>query len=115
MSALWRGNAGGTAEGWPFVPMGTEGVLFLRNKGMVGYMGKYQPLEEYLKRSGKESITLSCTEIESIIGDTLPKSEKDWQAWWANDRTHSQAAAWLSAGYKTSGVKCGKPVTFIKI
>lgn len=78
-------------------------------------MGKYQPLEKYLKKSGKAIITLSGTEIESIISDMLPESEKDWQAWWANDRTHSQAAAWLSAGYKTSGVKLGNPVTFVKI
>lgn len=69
----------------------------------LGY--KYYPLECFLKNSNRETVTLSFKEIEAILETTLPQSAHSHkQPWWANDITHSQAKAWLNAGYRTTQV-----------
>ncbi|AKA67260.1 DUF7662 domain-containing protein [Clostridium scatologenes] len=79
---------------------------------------KYIELKRYLQRSTLPIITLSFKDIEQIIGDTLPKSAYDHaEAWWANDYTHSQAIAWIDAGYETDYVTDiyeNEKVTFVK-
>ena len=66
---------------------------------------KYIGLYDYLKSSDKPIIKLSFTQIEQIIGDTLPESAiKYAEAWWSNDKTHSQAVSWMNAGYETDCV-----------
>jgi hypothetical protein len=68
-------------------------------------MGKYDPLREHLSLHGGQSITMSFGEIEKVLGNTLPKSAWDHQAWWANSRfTHVHAEAWLDAGYRVDSV-----------
>ncbi len=62
-------------------------------------MSKYVLLEQFLLSSGQESINMTFSEIEGILGFTLPKSAYIYNAWWANGG-HSQANAWLDAGYK---------------
>jgi len=79
---------------------------------------KYIGLKRYLQNLKEPIIVLSYKDIEKIIGDTLPKSAYIYaEAWWANDRTHSQAIAWLDAGYETDYVtdtyKLEK-ITFVK-
>lgn len=66
-------------------------------------MNKYEPLYEYLKRSGQSSVRLSFAEIEKVLGDKLPASAYKYPAWWANGG-HIQANAWLDAGYKVDNV-----------
>lgn len=78
---------------------------------------KYEPLKRYLDgRFGGGSIRLSFAEIDEILGFRLPRSARDHQAWWSNTRIgHSHAAAWLDAGWKTSGLDlAGQGVTFTK-
>ena len=68
-------------------------------------MGKYEPLREYLSRQPGDSCTLTFREVEKIIHDSLPSSARranNYRAWWANDRTHTQAS-WIGAGWKTAG------------
>ncbi len=67
-------------------------------------MAKYDPLNSYLEQRGDRSISLTFSEVEKIINAKLPKSALDYREWWANDRSHTQARAWLAAGYKTSDV-----------
>lgn len=63
----------------------------------------YIPLSKYLKESNGELIKLSFQEIETILQKKLPKSAyKHSQPWWSNDYSHSQAIAWLDAGYETN-------------
>lgn len=66
--------------------------------------GKYQPLREWLAERS-EDVELSFAEIETILGDSLPASARRHSAWWSNDRTHSQALAWLEAGYAVEAVR----------
>jgi hypothetical protein len=65
-------------------------------------VGKYDPLEKYLKRRGGAEHELSFAEIERIIGGMLPNSASRPQ-WWANETdsasSHVQCRAWRVAGY----------------
>ncbi len=63
---------------------------------------KYIKLRHYLKKSNEDMITLSFKDIEKIIANALPKSAYiHSEAWWANNYSHSQAIAWIDAGYET--------------
>jgi predicted transcriptional regulator len=71
--------------------------------------GKYGPLEEWLleqnemtKPGADARIQLTFVEIESILGDTLPNSAREQNAWWANDSTSPgrHSLAWLRAGWR---------------
>jgi len=62
-------------------------------------MSIYEPLEKFLLSSGQDYIRMTFSEIERILGFSLPKSAYIYNAWWANGG-HTQAYAWLDAGYK---------------
>lgn len=65
-------------------------------------MGKYDPLQDLLRRQRGETFEMSFAEIERRIGYMLPKSASRPQ-WWANTTdpatTHVQRKAWGDAGY----------------
>ena len=65
-------------------------------------MSKYDRLGEHL--SGLDRGTthvLSFERIEAILGFRLPRSARDYQAWWANQvgAGHVQSNAWLDKQY----------------
>ncbi len=62
-------------------------------------MSKYVSLGQFLLSSVQDCINMNFSEIERILGFNLPKSAYIYDAWWANGG-HSQANAWLGAGYK---------------
>ncbi len=71
-------------------------------------MNKYSPLETHLESKGNLYIPMTFSEIEAIIGDSLPLSARKHRAWWSNNPSNSVITyAWLSAGYKTSQVDMG--------
>src|SRR5690625_3548800 len=67
---------------------------------------RYAPLHKHLAGLGKEhkEYEMSFEEISTVMGAELPKSARDHRAWWANTESHSQALAWISAGWKVDGV-----------
>ena len=65
---------------------------------------KYRKLYAHLVSLSSQEWKASFADIEVIIGDNLPASAWNYQAWWANDVTHSQGAAWLAAGWETAQV-----------
>lgn len=65
-------------------------------------MRKYQPLLEHLKGSDA-SVEMTFDEIASMVGG-LPESATKFGQWWENTGHHSQAKAWLEAGYKVASV-----------
>jgi len=75
---------------------------------------KYHPLFEHLLFSGQGQITMSFTEIESVIEAGLPLSARKREEWWSNSPSgHSQARAWMRASYRASGVDlANERVTF---
>ena len=77
-------------------------------------MSKYSAFKEYLKRSQKQKEILTYNEIEEILGFELPESAHNYRQWWENGGGHTQANAWLEAGWKVDSVDLGSYVTFIK-
>jgi hypothetical protein len=66
---------------------------------------KYHALFEHLLFSGQGRQILTFGEIEAIIETPLPASARRRPEWWSNSPSgHSQARAWMRAGYKTSNI-----------
>ena len=59
---------------------------------------KYDSLTEYLRQSGQFSITLSFSQLESILSFKLPPSARKYKEWWSNGN-HSHSAGWMNAGF----------------
>lgn len=73
-------------------------------------------LYEYLLTLGCDKISMTFSELEQVLGFTLPKSAYAYPAWWANNgQGHTHAQAWLDAGYKVEDVDLrAKTVGFLK-
>jgi hypothetical protein len=51
---------------------------------------------------------MSFSEIEAIIGSSLPPSSRRHRAWWSNNPSNSVITfSWLNAGYRTADVDMG--------
>ena len=75
---------------------------------------KYKPLHDFLCNNISDNLTLSFDEINNLLfPNTLPPSAYSKREWWANSYSHSQAKAWLLAGYKTTALK-NNQISFIK-
>jgi hypothetical protein len=79
-------------------------------------MGKYEPLEKFLKGQRAKRWRVAFREIEALLGFKLPRSAFKYPAWWSNDETgHSHAKAWLGAGWRTEEVDlAGRKLTFAR-
>ena len=67
---------------------------------------KYKPLHDFLCNNISDNLTITFEEINNILfPNTLPSSAYSKKEWWANSYSHSQAKAWLLAGYKTADLK----------
>lgn len=80
-------------------------------------MGKYEPLQQFLSEQKRSELRVSFSDVERILGFSLPKSAFEYPAWWSNDaKGHSHSRAWLKAGWKTGQVDLeGKKVTFRRV
>lgn len=68
-------------------------------------MGKYEALGPFLKGQPTEEVPLSFSEIEQVIGSTLPPSAYDHRPWWSNNPSNSaMTRVWLEAGFRTERV-----------
>jgi hypothetical protein len=79
-------------------------------------MSKYDRLGQHLAGLDRRtSHLLSFDRIEEILGSSLPRSARAYQAWWANQvgPGHVQSNAWLDNGWHTELLSLtGKHVTF---
>jgi CBS domain-containing protein len=68
--------------------------------------GSYANLATFLQIQSEStnSRTLTFSQIEDILGKELPRSASEYRAWWANDPTKPQSAAWLDEGWRTSAI-----------
>lgn len=78
---------------------------------------KYHALYRHLQQSGREEVTLTLSEIESLLDNKLPNSARAQRAWWSNRAGGAgQSAAWLRAGYQAAEVELAAgQITFRKI
>jgi len=58
-------------------------------------------LSEYLKKSNANTITLSFSQLEDILGCKLPDEAKQTGKWWWNIKDSKKAGFWLDCGYCT--------------
>ena len=79
-------------------------------------MGKYEPLEKFLKSRRPGRWRVAFRELERLLGFKLPQSAFKYPAWWSNDDTgHSHARAWLAAGWRTEQVDlAARKLTFAR-
>jgi hypothetical protein len=76
-------------------------------------IGKYQKLCHHLANLNGEEWRASFEDIEEILGRKLPRSARQYAAWWSNGRSESHAMAWLRAGWRTSDLNLtGETVRF---
>jgi hypothetical protein len=69
-------------------------------------LSKSDPIKSYLQSRNASTVELTFGDIESIIGEKLPRSSREHQEWWSNDSsgTHVQASSWLEAGWRVDTV-----------
>jgi hypothetical protein len=64
----------------------------------------YRPLRVYLADQPGEELTLTFSEIESLLGMSLPDGA--WlRAWWTNTPAAPQARSWLRTGWRVHWVR----------
>jgi hypothetical protein len=67
----------------------------------LGVPARYLPLLKYLNGRFADSLVLTFTEIEDLLGATLPVEARQAEAWWLpprDDRAASEASrAWSQA------------------
>ena len=74
---------------------------------------KYKALSEFLYENWEKRIILSYTELEDILGFSLPTSAHNLpQSYWANTEYHTYAKSWLKLGYKAKVDAENKQVCF---
>jgi hypothetical protein len=87
--------------------------------GGGGGASDYEPLGAFLvgrASRGGTTITLSFGHVEQLLGRVLPASAHRHRQWWGNDPGHSQARAWLEAGWHAGPVDVtGGWVTFTRV
>jgi hypothetical protein len=77
---------------------------------------KYSGLNHLLGGTTDDFVTMTFREIEVALGSELPASARRHAAWWSNSRSHSQAKAWMDAGWQTTGVSLsGQRVSFTRV
>lgn len=76
------------------------GIIFGMKAG-----SKYHPLYEALAKSGKDEITFTFADIETLLGTPLPPTARQHRGWWSNRHANtSPSSAWMSAGYHAEQV-----------
>ena len=75
-------------------------------------MGKYEPLAEFLKAQDADSVTTSFQRVEKELGFPLPKSAREYRAWWSNQKGpgHSQKEGWQAVGWETREVDLAREI-----
>jgi hypothetical protein len=71
-------------------------------------MGKYDALGAYLRRQTANEVPMTFSEIEKVIGTSLPKSA-EIRAWWSNNSYNSVLTkVWRDAGFRSARVDMKK-------
>lgn len=66
---------------------------------------KYYPLFSHLQQFGGAPVILHFSQIEALLGTSLPGSARSRAGWWSNrGKGAVQATAWMDAGYHVQSV-----------
>ena len=78
---------------------------------------KYIRLAAYLAKqpNNVDRIVMSLSEVEGIVGETLPPNAR-FPSWWKNDPRRMHSRAWLTAGWEVGGmVSQSAEVEFVRV
>ena len=82
------------------------------------FKDEYNKVGTHLLIANETEITMTISEIESIIGKKLPASAHEHRVWWANHENNPQCF-WMRAGYKIESLSSSdlkkKIIVFHKI
>lgn len=68
-------------------------------------MSKYSALTDHLAKQREQRVTMTFSDVERILGGSLPNSARTHRPWWANSsHGHVQARGWMDAGYESQDV-----------
>lgn len=75
---------------------------------------KYLPMVQWLTAQPSRSVTATFAELDALV-DGLPPSASRYRAWWSNTPSHTQAVAWMDAGWRVDAVDlAARRVTFVR-
>lgn len=86
-----------------FNPAAAHQLNLTSNALPASRQSKYQKLADHLSSMEEERVTLTFTDIETIVGTALPDSARTHRAWWANSG-QPQSRVWVDAGWKVEQV-----------
>ena len=76
-----------------------------RKHRQMAARGRYQRLYSHLCSLPDREWRVSFADIEAVLGFELPGSARMHRPWWSNQVDgHSQAIAWMAAGWETAEV-----------
>ncbi|ANU16155.1 GNAT family N-acetyltransferase [Planococcus maritimus] len=76
---------------------------------------KYIPLSHYFEAATNSSIRLTFSEIEQIMGQTLPNAAYLNKSWWKKSKPPAKHFhAWMDAGYRVTDIEPDRYVVFEK-
>ncbi|WP_298126790.1 hypothetical protein [Brevundimonas sp.] len=71
-------------------------------------MSKYEPLTQFLASQREQEVPMTFSDIERVLGFTLPAKASGIRAWWSNNPSNNvMTKAWLAAGYASERVDIG--------
>ena len=79
-------------------------AIHLRKPRTMKSPRRYAKLNEYFSRKHEKRAQLTFEQIEKMIERPLPESALNHRAFWANDPKHSQAKAWMDAGWRVEAM-----------
>ena len=78
-------------------------------------MTKYEPLTHWLREYPADRVTLPFSQVEEIIGSTLPPSSYNHEAHWRSSDGERPGAAIDRAGWRVTRVdQFGKSVSLVR-
>jgi len=81
-------------------------------------MSKYDSLTNFLLSQPSGPITMTFTQVNTLLGFCIPAQARKYQAWWANETNqntrHRQSRSWLKANRKASADLKHGVVTFFQ-
>jgi hypothetical protein len=81
-------------------------------------MTTYDLLYDYLRKQAASSVEMTFTDVERVIGQSLPKTARARSQWWVNETNpksrHVQCHAWRDAGYDAEVDLVAQTVIFRK-
>ena len=82
-------------------------------------VGKYAPLEKYLRDlpKSRREVTFHFAQIEGILNSTLPSSAYEDRRWWDHETegNYVNGRSWTSAGWQVENLNVKKKrVKFVR-